>query len=213
MTEMHAEREQDRRGPRLNRGFGWLGRFVSWITGWHLEGEEPNCSKFIGVVAPHTSNWDLPIAMMGMFIYRIQANFAVKHTIFWWPLGPILRYLGAIPVERSTHHSMVQQLVAAFKTRDSLVLGIAPEGTRARTECWKSGFYHIAHEAGVPLVLCYIDYKRKHYGCGPTIFLTGDVDADMARVAAFYATVTPRFPELMGPVRIKEQMEAGGDSK
>ena len=195
-------------GPRVILPLHWLGRFIFWVIGWKIEGEEPNLAKYVLIVAPHTSNWDLPLCITGSCVIRIRGSWLAKHTVFWWPLGAILRYFGGIPLDRSRPHHIVAQAMEEFTKRDKLILALAPEGTRAKTEYWKSGFYYIAHKANVPLVLCFADYKRKVGGFGPTIHLTGDVDADMAKIRAFYDAVTPKHPELRSPVRLREQIEA-----
>ncbi len=190
---------------RVNVLFHWLGCVVAWITGWRVEGEFPDIPKFVVVVGPHTSNWDLPTAVMLSFVVRIRGTWMGKHTIFWPPLSWLLRFLGGIPVERSHAHNMVRQAVREFERRDIMLLALAPEGTRSRTEYWKSGFYQIALHGGVPVVPCYLDYARK-LGCiTAPVPLTGHIKNDMDKIRAAYAGVTPRHPELQGPVRLKNE--------
>lgn len=193
---------------RVNVFFHWLGCVVAWITGWRVEGEFPDIPKFVVIVAPHTSNWDLPTAVMLSFVVRIHGSWMGKHTIFWPPLSWILYGLGGFPVERSSHHGIVKQAVDEFARRDIMLLALAPEGTRSRTEHWKSGFYQIALHAGVPVVPCYLDYSRK-LGCiTSAITLTGNIKNDMDKLRAVYATAVPRFPELQGPVRLQNEEDA-----
>jgi 1-acyl-sn-glycerol-3-phosphate acyltransferase len=190
---------------RVNLLSHWLGCLVAWITGWRLEGEFPNIPKFVIIVAPHTSNWDLPTAVMLSFVARIHGSWMGKHSIFWPPLSWILRGLGGFPVERSSHHGLVKQAVDELARRDIMVLGLAPEVTRSCTEYWKSGFYQIALHAGVPVVPCYLDYQRG-IGCiTDAITLTGHIKTDMDKIRAVYASVIPRHPELQGPLRIKDE--------
>lgn len=198
--------EKSNLGPRVILPLHWLGRLIFWVIGWRIVGQEPNIAKYVVIVAPHTSNWDLPLCISGSCVIRIRASWLAKHTVFWWPLGSVLRYFGGIALDRSKAHHIVKQAVEEFSKRDRMVLALAPEGTRAKTEFWKSGFYYIALKANVPLVLCFADYGRKVGGFGPTIHLTGDVDADMAVIRNFYDAVTPRHPELRSPARLREQI-------
>lgn len=183
----------------------WLGRFVFWLTGWKAQGPVPPYPKYVAIFGPHTSYWDLPVSMMMTFVLGIAGNWMGKHTVFFWPLGWVLRRVGGIPIERSSHYDTVQQVVDIFNRRERLILALAPEATTHKTSYWKSGFYHIALRANVPVVLGFFDYKRKVCGNGGTIYLTGDVEADLAKIRDFYATVTPRFPEKRSEVRFREQ--------
>ena len=154
------------------------------------------------IAAPHTSNWDAPIALAMVFAFRFKAHWLVKHTAFRWPFRGVLRWLGAIPIDRTKSTDVVTQMVEELKKRAELVLLIAPEGTRKKVTRWKTGFYHIACGAGVPLVLAFLDYARKEGGLGPVFQPTGNLEADMAEILGFYATVTGKHPERMGVVEI-----------
>jgi 1-acyl-sn-glycerol-3-phosphate acyltransferase len=154
------------------------------------------------IAAPHTSNWDAPIALAMVFAFRFKAHWLVKHTAFRWPFQGILRWLGAIPIDRTMSTDVVTQMVEELKKRAELVLLIAPEGTRKRVTRWKTGFYHIACGAGVPLVLAFLDYARKEGGIGRVFYPTGDFKADMTEIMKFYSTVTGRHPEKTGTVEM-----------
>jgi len=190
--------------------FQRVARFLLPLIGWRVEGELPDAPKFVLVVAPHTSNWDVPIGLLCAYglglLFPWPYGFMVKAPVFRWPLvGPLMRWLGGIPIDRSAAHNLVEQMVDAFQRRECLMLAITPEGTRKRTAYWKSGFYHIALAARVPIVLAYLDYGRKVGGLGPTLWPSGDMDADLEIIRNFYAGVTAKFPHQFGEVRFKER--------
>lgn len=173
------------------------------ITGWRRVGLLPDIPRCVMIAAPHTSNWDAPIALAMVFAYRLKAHWLVKHTAFRWPFRGILRWLGAIPIDRTKSTDVVTQMVDELKKRAELVLLLSPEGTRKKVTRWKTGFYQIALGAGVPLVLAFLDYARKEGGLGPVFYPTGDFKADMTEIMKFYSTVTGRHPEKTGVVEIR----------
>ncbi len=154
------------------------GRLATWalrLRGWRLAGEVPPLCKYVVVLAPHTCNWDFPLAMLAASGYGIRLSWLGKNTIFRWPVAGFLRGMGGIPVRRQHHDGMVGQVVDAFAARDTLVVGMTPEGTRTATSHWRSGFYHMARGAGVPIVLAsltgrHVDHPGPggdaHRGCG-----------------------------------------------
>ncbi len=176
-----------------------MGRFVLWAMGWRVEGELPNREKMVAIVAPHTSNWDWWIGTAVTFAIRLRANYFAKHTLFKGPLGAFVRWRGGIPIDRTATEGVVEQMIEAFHTRDHLFLGLAPEGTRKKVHKWKTGFYHIALGAGVPIALSYFDYPNKVFGFGPAIQPTGDMEADLARIRAFYQPFRGRRGESVAP--------------
>ena len=180
-----------------------LAYYLMRTLGWTFPGQKPPDKKFILIGAPHTSNWDFFITLALMHHFDIALRYMVKDQVFKGPWAGLLRSLGAIPIDRSRRVNVVDKTVEAFESRDQLVLGILPEGTRKRTEYWKSGFYHIALGAGVPLVLAKVNGKAKTLTLGPRIEVTGDIDADMARIAAYYEGAVAIYPECFGPVRLK----------
>ena len=189
---------------RVNPIAHWMGRLLFPLVGWKTEGQLPDIPQWVCIVAWHTSNWDFFYGLLASWVFRVHTSFLGKDSIFRGPVGWFLKKLGGIPVDRSRHHNVVAAAVEAFKTRPHLIFAIAPEGTRHRLEYWKSGFYHIARDANVPVVLAYLDYDRKVCGFGPTIALTGDIEADLARIRAFYSTVATKHPELKSEVRFKD---------
>lgn len=166
-----------------------LGRGVLALLGWRIEGEVPDAPKFVVAVAPHTSNWDFVIGVAAMFALDLRLAFIGKHTLFRWPFAAVLRWMGGIPVDRSKHHGMVDDSVAAFSKMERRVLAIAPQGTRSPVRRFKTGFLHIARGAHVPILLAALDYDAKCIRFGPTITAGEDVEADRARVEAHFAGV------------------------
>lgn len=172
--------------PVLNKLLQRSAHSLFKLCGWQLVGTLPACPKYIIIAAPHTSNWDFVLAMGIAFAYRFKVFWMGKHTLFRWPFGYISRWLGGIAVERSANHNLVAQTVEQFRRHDALIIGIPPEGTRKRVAQWKTGFYYIALQAQVPIVLGFFDYKHKAVGFGPTFTPTGDIERDMTEIQAFY---------------------------
>ncbi len=160
--------------------------FYMWLFRWKKEGAAPPIPRYVMIAAPHTSNWDLVITLVLAFAFRIKVFWIGKHTIFKPPFGWICRWLGGIPVNRTRSGDTVAQTVEVFRESKKLILVVPPEGTRKKVRYWKTGFYYIAHGAGVPIVLGYVDYKRKVGGIGPAIMPSGDIGADMDIIKDFY---------------------------
>jgi 1-acyl-sn-glycerol-3-phosphate acyltransferase len=158
------------------------------ITGWKIEGSlPPGGQKSVLIAAPHTSNWDLPYTLMVAFVLRLNIHWMGKAQIFRPPFRGLMRWLGGIPVTRESANNLVAASVQALQDAEgSLQLVVPPEGTRSKVRYWKSGFYYIALGAKVPIVLAYMDYERKLSGLGPVFHPTGDLQADMAQIQAFY---------------------------
>ncbi len=190
------------RTPEVNIILSTLARLLFRLFGWQPQGSVPPLAQFVVVAAPHTSNWDGLIVILMALVLRVKLRWMGKHTLFRPPLGFILRALGGIPINRSASHNAVQQAVQSFRDHENWVLVVAPEGTRSKTARWKTGFYHIALGAGVPLVLGFIDYRRKFAGLGPVIEPTGDIEADMATIRAFYTGIIGRHPEKMSDITL-----------
>jgi 1-acyl-sn-glycerol-3-phosphate acyltransferase len=158
-------------------------------TGWKIEGALPSgAAKCVLIAAPHTSNWDLPYTLMVAFALRLNIYWMGKQSIFRPPFGVLMRWLGGIAVDRARSTNLVTASAQAIQAADGpLQLVVPPEGTRGKTRHWKTGFYFIALEAQVPIVLAYMDYERKRSGLGPVFVPTGDVERDMAEIKRFYA--------------------------
>jgi len=180
--------------------------------GWKFVGRKPPDKKFILLGAPHTSNWDFPITLALIGHFDLPLRYMVKDQVFKWPWAGLLRSLGAIPIDRSKRVNVVDSTIEAIQKNENIVIGILPEGTRKRTEYWKSGFYHIALGAGVPVVLAKVDGPSKTLTLGPRIHLTGDIEADMAKIANYYKDAVAIFPNCFGPVRLKTAAETAQSS-
>jgi 1-acyl-sn-glycerol-3-phosphate acyltransferase len=178
-------------------------RLVRWIIlrvyswkGWRLEGGFPPTRKFVIAGAPHTSNWDFVFFTGATAEMGIVPNFMGKHTLFKWPMKRFMEDMGGIPVNRTVRANYVDQIAAEFERRDELALVIAAEGTRKTDGSWKSGFYHIAIAAGVPIVPTWVCNKTMRLGFGPAIMPSGDYPADLAKIAAYMRSVLPEEPRF-----------------
>ena len=175
-----------RRGSPATQAFG---RAVLRLMGWRVTGEIPDLPKFVVAVAPHTSNWDFVVGAAAMFALDLELTFIGKDTLFGWPLGGVLRWMGGVPVDRSAPHGVVGETIAAINGAEKRVIAIAPQGTRKPVPRFKSGFLHIARGAGVPVLCASLDYAARCVRFGPMFTPGADVDADLARVEALFATV------------------------
>ena len=184
----------------IDRWFGY--------RGWTVEGKAVEPRKFVIIAAPHTSNWDFVYFVGASKRLNLNLSFMGKKSLFRWPFGRMMREMGGIPVDRSKSGNYVDAMIAEFAKRSEFMLTIAPEGTRGKVRQWRTGFYHIAVGAGVPLVCGLMDYKRKVVGLGPAIWPTGDYAKDMEQVTAYYSRCTPKFPERGNPGVITESKNA-----
>ena len=175
--------------PVVNTLLRGLSLAILRVTGWKVEGAlPPNTPKCVMIAAPHTSNWDLPNTLMAAFALRLHIYWMGKESIFKPPFRHLMMWLGGIPVNRDRTNTLVAASAQAIVDADQpLQLVVPPEGTRQKTRYWKTGFYYIAVSAKVPIVLAYMDYKRKISGLGPLFHPTGDIEADMVKIKAFYA--------------------------
>lgn len=170
-----------------NRLIRWVARQLMRAGGWRLIGALPDVPKAVLIGAPHSSNWDGIWGVAAKIAIGLDVRIVGKHQLFWWPLGPILRRIGVIEVNREAAQGLVGQLSQRFADEERFWLGLAPEGTRKRVERWKPGFWKIAKAAGVPVVPAYFHYPDKVIGIGEPFVLTDDMDADIARIRAWYA--------------------------
>lgn len=164
--------------------------------GWVAKGEIPSPRKFIILAAPHTSNWDFLYFLGLTDAMGIRPHFMAKRSLFGWPFKTFLLEMGGVPVDREGPRNYVQQMIDEFNARDEFMLTIAPEGTRSNVAKWKTGFYHIAMGAQVPIVVGIMDYGTRTGGLGPAIMPTGDFAADMKKIAKVYENVTPKNPQF-----------------
>lgn len=175
--------EAPRRGWSALRA---IGRVMLRLTGWRIVGEVPHEAKFVIVVAPHSSNWDFPVGVMAMFALDLHVHWFGKDTLFRWPVGPVLRRLGGRPVRRETSEGVVAEIAATVRASDQFILALAPEGTRKRVTAWRTGFYHIAEQAQIPIVPVWLDWRRREIGIGLPMRTSGDLAAEVATLQAFY---------------------------
>lgn len=183
---------------------------ATWL-GWRLEIPPSVPERCVIVGAYHTSGSDFFVTLLYRFAANLRFRWIAKDSAFRWPFGWLMRRLGGIPVARSSRHNFVDQAIAMFGAAEPLRIAISPEGTRSEAGYWRTGFYYIALGAGVPLLLGYADYRRKVVGIGSQLIPCGDIEADMQVLAAFYADVTPRYPERRGAVRLRPPDQAGED--
>ena len=183
-----------------------LARF--WLFVWRFEAvqrNEPIPAKCVMIAAPHTSNWDFPMMLALSKASGVRASWLGKRSLFKGPMGPVMRWFGGVAVDRNAPGGMVASLAGQFDHVDRLALMVPAEGTRSHTEYWKSGFYRIAQQAEVPIVLAFLDRSTGTGGFGPAIEVTGDVDADMDRIRVFYDGMTGLNAGRFGPIRLKEE--------
>lgn len=156
------------------------------LWGWRLKGDWPDLPKMVLICAPHTSNWDGIWMLCAAAHWRVRLRYMGKKSLTEGPFGGFVKWTGCIPVDRSKSNDLVAQMAREFATREELVLAIPPEGTRGKVEKWKSGFYHIARGAGVPLVMAVLDYGRKEVRVSGAIWPSGDYAADFALIRGHY---------------------------
>jgi len=194
-----------------------LARLWLWFFGWRVEGSLPSSVKAVAIAYPHTSNWDLPFMLAVAYRLGIRPSWLGKRELFRWPFGGFMRWLGGLPIDRGTRTNVVAQVVERFQDIDRLFLVIPPSATRRRAAHWKSGFYHIARGAGVPILCTFLDYTRKVGGVGSPVIPSGDVRADMEVIRAFYRGVEGKYPQNQTPIYLPEEEQpivraAGGNT-
>jgi 1-acyl-sn-glycerol-3-phosphate acyltransferase len=174
-------------------------KFCRWLLyqqlGWKIKVSEPHPDKYIICLAPHTSNWDFILGQLYARAEGMRINFLMKKEWFFWPLGPIFRSIGGIPVWRSKHTSMTDNLAQTAKESRIFHLCITPEGTRSRTTDWKKGFYYIALKAQIPILLYGVDYEKKHIQCTKTIIPNGDIESQMKEIKLYFKDFKGKCPE------------------
>lgn len=172
------------------------------LMGWEIDNHwDLDIDQCVMIAAPHTSNWDALYARLALKALGVNVRLTIKDSYMKFPFGPFVRAMGGIGIDRSVKQegqerpSMVQLMSDLFKTHPKLVMLVTPEGTRAKQEQWKTGFYHVAVNAGVPIALAYMDYAKKKTGIGKIVYPSGDYQKDMTKIMAFYAEINAKFPE------------------
>jgi 1-acyl-sn-glycerol-3-phosphate acyltransferase len=181
-----------RRGSPFSRA---LAHRLLGLFGWRVQGSLPDRPRFVLIVAPHTSNWDFVVSVMAMFATGLRASWLGKHTIFRFPLGPVLRWLGGEPIDRSAPQGTVGAAIAHFRTRPQWVLALSPEGTRRPVGQWKTGFHRIAAGAGVPIVPVSLDYGSRVVGIGAPVSPGRDEAESVTLLRALYHKEMARHPQ------------------
>lgn len=179
-----------------------LADFVLRLISWQVDVTLPEARKYVVIGAPHTTGWDLFYLMLLKLSTGIDMKWVGKDTLFRWPLGVFMRWLGGIPVKRHSKNNFVEQIVAQFRQREELIIAIAPEGSRGKTSYWRTGFYYIALGADVPIALGFIDYPSRVVGIGPSLLPSGDIQVDFSKIKAFYGGKTGRYPERQGDIQL-----------
>lgn len=176
---------------RHARGWFWrtAGRTYLRLAGWRIEGEFPVAAKCVTIVAPHTSNWDFLLGVAVVFAVELRASWLGKHALFRFPFRSFLRWLGGIPVDRRASHGVVGECVRAFETATTLMLALAPEGTRKGVSQWRTGFYQIAAKAGVPIFPVGFDFRDHVVRLMPLFTPSGDLETDLPRIQGLFAAV------------------------
>ena len=201
MVEMTLDATRIPEPRRASPFVALVGRVVFRLLGWKCKGETPTANKYVILAAPHTSNWDGFFLILAAAMLKLDFSFFGKDTLFKGPLGWFLRSVGGIPLDRSRHQSFVAQAVSWFESHERFALGVAPEGTRQFTPGWRRGFYYIALQAKVPIVMGYIDYAKKEGGILPEVLIpSGDIERDFETLARLYGPLTARHPERKGPI-------------
>ena len=189
---------------------GAIVRFLGRMAGWKVVGRLPDIPKFVLIGAPHTSNWDFILFLWVQAALRFHPTWLGKHTIFFWPMGVLWRALGGVPVERGARLNVVEQVTERFMAADRMILVISPEGTRRKTSEWKSGFYHIAQGAGVPVVPGSLDFPTRTLTIGNPVELTGNQEVDLAAFRAFYASARGLKPDQASEIAFSDHALRGG---
>jgi 1-acyl-sn-glycerol-3-phosphate acyltransferase len=182
-----------RRGNAFSRSVALL---AMRLSGWRIEGEFPNLPQFVVIVAPHTSNWDFFVGVMAMFAMGFRGTFLGKHTLFRWPTSGVMRWLGGVPVDRSSAHNVVQQTIDYFHARKQLVLAMSPEGTRKKLPAWRTGFWYVAKGADVPIVPAAFDFPAKRIRIFTPVTPGDDIEADLVRLRSRFDARMAKHPEL-----------------
>ncbi len=187
-------------GDALPRRGNFLTKLIATsllsLTGWKIVADIPNLSKFLIIAAPHTSNWDFLLAVGTIFFLGLKLSWMGKHSLFKAPFGGVFRWLGGIPINRTKEGGggVVDATIDAYTANDKLIIGIAPEGTRTKVEKWKTGFYHIARGANIPILLVAFDYGCKTVRVGPTFNPTGDITADLIHLQSYFSKIKGKYP-------------------
>ncbi len=173
-----------------------LSKFILRCAGWKVFYDIPDTQRrFVLIMAPHTSNWDFVIGRLALWAIRVKAYFLIKKEAFFFPLGVLIRHMGGIPVDRSHSNNVVLEISEMFCKKPDMVIAITPEGTRSLRKEWKRGYWYIASHAKVPVVMAYLDYRKKIAGVHKMFWPSPKFEHDQAMIDEFYSQITAKFPE------------------
>lgn len=184
-----------------------IAKLILKCLGWKAVPMHHDINKSVVIMAPHTSTWDIVIGMCTLLSTDLQLNWVGKKELFKGPLGSMFRAWGGVPLDRAGTKNLVEAMASTIKKAETFHYGIAPEGTRSYAKNWRSGFYHIAMQAKVPMVFYFMDFKKKIAGCGPLFRPTGNIKEDMEVIREFYSTISPRNPEKCGDILLQAELE------
>ncbi len=179
-----------------------VSRLILKLIGWKLDERVPESQRYVMIAYPHTSNRDFILGMLAKWALGLPINWVAKHSMFWGPFKPMFIAMGGVPLNREKTTGFIQKSIKLFAEKEHFILGLMPEGTRSKTGHWKTGFYHIAHGANVPIVMAYLDYKNKVIGIGDILETSGDIHADFEIIKTFYEDKTGYRPEHQSDMRI-----------
>jgi 1-acyl-sn-glycerol-3-phosphate acyltransferase len=182
-----------------------VARILLRIFGWRTDVIPPRTTRYVLIGAPHTSNWDFVVILLLMAAEEIPVRWLGKDSLFRWPMGVFWRSMGAIPVNRRESTNLVDQVAALYDSCDDLIIGLSPEGTRKKASRWRSGFYYIALQAKVPIVMAYLDYENKVCGLGLSLKPSGDIQADFKMIKDFYSGIVGKYPKLQGEIELSDK--------
>jgi 1-acyl-sn-glycerol-3-phosphate acyltransferase len=185
-----------------------LSHISMWILkrlGWTIKVDLPDIKKFVVIAAPHTSNWDFLLGILAAKAIRLKVCWMGKHGMFRWPFGWFFRAIGGTPIHRGKGFNHIKQLTDLFNQSDSLVLALAPEGTRSKMDHWKTGFHYIARGAKVPVLMAYLDFGHHEVGIGGLFYPTEDIEADFEKIRQFYADRPGKNPENASLIEVRKK--------
>ncbi|MFT6868415.1 MAG: 1-acyl-sn-glycerol-3-phosphate acyltransferase [Cyclobacteriaceae bacterium] len=175
----------------------WFFLFWFWVFGWKMKGKKPDLKKFVLIIAPHTSNWDFFIGLAARSLSDLESRFLIKDSVTKIPIvGSIVYALGGRGINRSKSTNVVDQVVELFTKEEEFVMTITPEGTRSYNSNWKTGFYRIAVKANIPIQLVAFDFEHRLVEYAELLYPSGDMEADIERMKAYYRTIKGRNPAL-----------------
>lgn len=180
-----------------------ISAWILKILGWKIQVDLPNFKKFVVIAAPHTSNWDFPLGILTVKALKLKVTWMGKHSLFKWPFGWFFRAIGGTPIHRNKAQNYIAQMTELFESSDELVLALAPEGTRGKTDHWKTGFHYIARAANVPVLMGYFDYENKVIGIRDLLYPGEDIEADFEKIRQVYGPIRGKNPEKTSDIRVR----------